>query len=118
VSLLPIRAPLQELHDRDNLARLLSRQMRQRLAEECDLGLLQSLWVLSKRPQQARWLLDIPLKIGFSLWYAYFGALDEIGERFRRRTVERVFYTGPSWPPLGITLLANQFRGRLLLQAT
>jgi hypothetical protein len=25
---------------------------------------------------------------------------------------------GPTWSPVGFTLLANQFRGRLLLQAT
>jgi hypothetical protein len=118
VSLLPIRAPIADLDDRDRLLQMLSRQMRERLAEECDLGLLQCLSVLSKRPRQSRWLLDVPLKVGFSLWYAYFGALDEVGERFGGAGIERVFYTGPCWPQVGITLLANQFRGRLLLQVT
>jgi len=28
------------------------------------------------------------------------------------------FFIGPSWPPMGLTLLANQFRGQLRLQAT
>ncbi len=32
--------------------------------------------------------------------------------------VERVFCAGLAWPPVGLTLLANQHRGRLLLQAT
>jgi hypothetical protein len=118
VSLIPIHAPIGELQDRDNLLRLLSRQMRERLAEESDLGLLQCLSILAKNPRKSRWLLDVPLKIGFSLWYAYFGALDAVGEPFAGTKVENVFYTGPSWPPMGITLLVSQFRERLSLQAT
>jgi len=118
VSVVPIRAPLEELRDRDNLVRFLSRQLRERLAQDSDLGMLQCLSVLSKSPRQTRWVLDLALKTGFSLWYSYFGALDAVGERFAGAAIDRVFYTCPSWPPLGITLLANQFRGRLLLQAT
>jgi len=32
--------------------------------------------------------------------------------------VEQIYYVGPAWSPIGLSLLANQYRGRLLLQAT
>jgi Condensation domain len=118
VSVVPVSARLQDLGDRDKLVRMLSRQMRQRLADENDLGMLQWTAVMNKRRRQARWVMDFGLRGGFSLWYAYFGALDAIGDRFGDALIENVFYTGPSWPPMGMTLIANQFQGRLLLQAT
>jgi len=118
VSVVPVSAKLEDLGDRDNLVRNLSRQMRQRLAEESDLGMLQWTAVMNKRRRQARWVMDFGLRGGFSLWYAYFGALDAIGDRFGGAAIENVFYTGPSWSPMGMTLIANQFRGQLFLQAT
>src|SRR5262249_32377494 len=71
-----------------------------------------------RRPRHIRWVVDAFLRYAFSLWYAYFGALDAIGDRFCGAPVADVFYVGPAWSPVGLTLLANQFRGRLLLQAT
>jgi hypothetical protein len=118
VSVVPVRAPLIDLKDLDQLTHVLSRQFRERLADEIDLGMLQCLSTLSGRPRQTRWLLDLALKTGFSLWYAYFGALDAVGDSFCGAAIDNLFYTGPSWAPMGMTLLANQFRGRLCLQAT
>jgi hypothetical protein len=118
VSVVPVRARSEELGDWTELTRLLSRQLRDRLADQSDLGMLQWTALHRKRPQQMRWILDLVLRIGFSLWYAYFGTLDAVGETFCGTPVEEVYYAGPSWAPMGMTLLANQWRSRLCLQAT
>jgi hypothetical protein len=118
VSVVPVFAKSGDLRDRDNLVQMLSRQMRERLAEESDLGMLQWTATLSKHRRQTSWVLDFVLRAGFSLWYAYFGALDGVGETFGGSAIDRIFYTGPGWSPMGMTLIANQFRGQLLLQAT
>jgi hypothetical protein len=117
-SLIPVHVRSEHLHDYDALMRMLSRQMWERLASDSDLGMLQWTSVLSKRPRQTRFILNLVLRIGFSLWYGYFGAVDAVGDSFCGAAIEEVYYTGPSWSPVGMTLLANQFRGRLLLQAS
>jgi hypothetical protein len=53
-----------------------------------------------------------------SLWYGYFGALDAVGPQLCGVDVEEVFSAGPAWPPVGLTLLVNSYRGRLHFQAT
>jgi hypothetical protein len=118
VSLVPIRASAGDLDDRDELVRRLGRQFREHLQAGMDVGLLQLFPWLLRRPADARWLLNGGLRQGFSLWYAHFGAVDDVGERLGGATVEDVWFTGPTWPPMGLTLLVNQFRGRLRFQAT
>ncbi len=119
VSVVPVGAGAEDLGDRDALMRILSRQMRERLADGADLGMLQVVAQLGKRPRpDARWAIELFLRNGFSLWYACFGTLDALGNVFCGAPVETVFYTGPAWPSLGMTLLVNQYRGRLHLQAT
>jgi hypothetical protein len=117
VSLVPISARQQELHDRDGLVRMLSRQLRERLAGDLDLGMLQQVALLGRRPD-GRWLIEHSLRHGFSLWYAYFGSLDAIGDSFCGAPVAQICYAGPAWPAVGLTLLANKFHGRFFLQAT
>jgi hypothetical protein len=117
VSLVPISARHQELHDRDGLIRMLSRQLRERLADDADLGMLQLVTGLGHRPD-GRWVIEHVLRNSFSLWYAYFGSLDAIGDSFCGVPVEQICYVGPAWPALGLTLLVNKSRGRLCLQAT
>jgi hypothetical protein len=118
VSLVPIRANQGDLGDRDGLAALLARQFRERLQDALDVGMLQLMPVLCRRPSETRWLLGLGLRQGCSLWYAYFGSLDGVGDRFCGAAVEDVFFTGPTWPPMGLTLLISQFRGRLRFLAT
>jgi hypothetical protein len=118
ISLVPIRACQADLGDRDGLAALLGRQFRERLQDALDVGLLQLLPVLCRRLSQTRWLLNLGLRQGFSLWYAYFGSLDGVGDQFCGARVEDVFFIGPTWPPMGLTLLISQFRGRLRFLAT
>ena len=119
VSLVPLHATTEDLNDRDALVQLLGRQLRNELAAGADLGVLQQAALMGRQPwYDSHWLVDMGLRHGLSLWYAYFGALDAVGERFCGAGVEDVFFAGPCWPPLGLTLVVNQFRGRLLFQVT
>jgi hypothetical protein len=118
VSVVPMRAEPGDLDDRDELVRRLGRQFRENLQTGMDFGLLQLLSWLNRRPDYTSWLFDHGLREGFSLWYGYFGLLDGVGEGFGGVAIEDVCFTGPTWPPMGVTLLVNQFHGRLLFQAT
>lgn len=119
VSLVKLHATMADLEDRDGLVRLLGRQMRSHLAAGADLGVLQQAALMGRQPwHDSHWLVDMVLRHGFSLWYAYFGALDAVGDRFCGAPIEDVYFAGPCWPPLGMTLVINQYRGRLLFQAT
>jgi hypothetical protein len=117
-SLVPIVVPPEDVQDRDHLACTLAAQLRQRLAADTDLGILAGAALLNRRPAQAGWLVEILLRHTVSLWYGYFGALDSIGPDFCGAGVEEVFSVGPAWAPVGLTLLVNKYRGRLLFQAT
>jgi hypothetical protein len=117
-SLLPVLARPEDLADRDGLAVLLSRQLRQRLATDTDLGMLQLTALLGRQPRRARWAVEFGLRHLLSLWYAYFGPLDGVGGRFCGAAVKEVFSAGPSWSPVGLTLLVNQFGGQLFFLAT
>src|SRR5262249_946443 len=85
---------------------------------DIDLGLLELALAYCRRPWQAIWVVELFLRYCFSLWYAYFGSLDEVGDEFCGAAVDHVNSVGPTWAPMGLTLLANQYRGRLHLQAT
>jgi hypothetical protein len=116
-TIVPIMARPQELTDRDQLVRSLSRQMRDRLESRIDLGMLRLAHVFQRRPRHIRWVTDHMLRWSYSLWYAYFGSLDAIGT-VGNVAVERIQFVGPVWSPIGISLLANQYRGQLWLQLT
>ncbi len=118
LSLVPLNAPADDLADRDELVRLLSRQMRSRLEERIDLGVLRLAHVFQRRPRHIRWVMDHLLRWECSLWYAYFGSLDAAGPRLCGAKVQDVSYVGPAWSPLGIALLTNQYGGRLRLNLT
>jgi hypothetical protein len=117
MSLLPVRVGPDDVADRGELTRLLSRQLRDGLASDIDLGMLGLITLFARKPHRAAWAAEIGLRHSFSLWYAYFGALD-IAAEFFGAPVADVFYVGPCWSPMGVTLLVNQFRGRLRFQAT
>jgi hypothetical protein len=117
LSVVPLAARPDALADREALVRLLSRQFRDRLSAGIDQGVLRLARVFQKRPRHIRWYLDYLLRWSYSLWYAYFGVIDDIGE-VAGAPVEQIYFVGPTWWPIGFTLLANQFRGRLHMQAT
>src|SRR5207253_10598321 len=117
MSLVTVRAQPDELADRDELVRSLNRQMREALAADADLGMAALIGLFARRLHRAIWIAEACLRYSFSLWYAYFGAVD-VPDEFFGVPVEDVYYAGPCWSPMGVTLLVNQFRGRLRFQAT
>lgn len=117
-SLLPVLVRPENLEDRDGLTLTLSRQLRERLASDIDVGMLELTTLLGRQPRRARWIVEFGLRHTVSLWYGYFGALDGMGQQFCGTPVKDVYSAGPSWAPMGLTLLANQFAGQLFLQAT
>ena len=117
MSLVTVRARPDELGDRSELIRTLNRQMREALASDADLGMAALIGLFARRLHRATWIAEATLRYSFSLWYAYFGAID-VPEEFFGAAVEDVYYAGPCWSPMGVTLLVNQFRGRLRFQAT
>jgi hypothetical protein len=118
MSIVPLRAEPDYLDDPRALANQLSDQLRRHLQQEVDLGMLQLISAFSRRPHRLRWGVDHCLAHGFSLWYAYFGALDALGSVFLGVPIDDVSYVGPCWSPMGITLLAQQYQRRLALQLT
>jgi long-chain acyl-CoA synthetase len=117
-SLVPVLVRAGDLADRDDLTRSLSRQLRERLASGEDLGVLRLAVRFGRQASDAAWAIELFLRHAFSLWYAYFGAPDVGDEDLGGCRVEDVFFAGPSWPPVGLTLLVNSFRGRLWFGAT
>jgi hypothetical protein len=116
LSIVPVVARPEELDDPVTPAVVLSRQLRQRLQSQIDLGVLRLLSAYQRRPRHIEWVVEHLLRWGYSLWYAYFGT-DSIA-KMGDVEVERISYVGPTWSPMGLSLLANQFRGQLHLQAT
>ena len=74
MSVVPIGVHRDDLGDRDRLLRMLNDQMRQRLAEDIDLGYLRLSSVFSRRPRHIYWAIGYLLHSGYSLWFAYFGS--------------------------------------------
>jgi hypothetical protein len=118
MSIVPLRAEPDNLGDAGELARRLNDQLRRHLQQDVDLGILQLISTFSRQPHRLRWGVDHCLAHGFSLWYAYFGALDALGKEFLGVPIDDVSYIGPCWSPMGITLLAQQYQRRLALQVT
>jgi hypothetical protein len=118
LSIVPISARPEELASRAELVQLLSRQFRSRLEAKIDLGIVRLATGFERRVRHMRWALEHILRYSYSLWYAYFGALDFVGPQFCGTRVENAQYVGPAWSPMGIGLLVNQFGGRLCFQLT
>lgn len=117
-SMVPIVASPEELHDRDRLAGQLARQLRLRLATDMDLGTIEMARLITRRESQGRWAIELLLRYCESFWYGFFANVDSIGDHFCGAKIDRVFSAGICWAPVGLTLLANQYGGRLCIQAT
>lgn len=117
-SLLPIAASEADLRDREGLIRQLNLQLRERLEQECDLANLELINLFRRVPPIFRRSTSHLIRNCYSLWYAFFGPVDGVGERLCGAGIADVRFTGPCWPPLGVTLLVNQFRGRTCFQVT
>jgi hypothetical protein len=118
LGLVAINARPEELADREGLVRMLSQQMRDRLVQRHDTGVMRLAHGFQRRPRHVSWVMEHLLRWSCTVWYAYFGSLDALGPRFAGASVERVHYVGPTWSPMGIGLVANQYGGRIYLQLT
>lgn len=118
MSVVPVWAGLDEVGDRERLVQRLNQQLREHLASGADLGVLSLTSLFQRKPRHIGWVVWHLLRYRYSLWYAFFGSLNGLGEQFCGVPIEEASYAGPAWSPMGVTLLANQHRGRLLLQAT
>jgi hypothetical protein len=116
-TLIPLRVPVADATDRDSLTRLLARQLLDKLTARTDVGILQHVAALGRQPSRARWVIDLLMRYCVCFWYGYLGPL-RLNSTFCGAPVADVFSAGPTWPAVGVTLLANQFAGRLHLQLT
>jgi hypothetical protein len=117
-TLMPLRISREKVGERDALIRMLTQQFRDHLTQDMDLGVLELATVYGRQQHRARWSIELLLRHTLSLWYGSFGVLRGLGPHFCGAQVEDVFSAGPAWSPIGLTLLVNQFAGRLHLQAT
>jgi hypothetical protein len=118
ISVVPIFARPAELADHDQLVRNLSGQIRERLRDKVDWGVLRLANAFQRKPRHIRWVMEHLTRWTYSLWYAYFGPLDAIGDRFCGVPIGNAYYIGPTWSPMGLSLLVNQFQGQMCFQAT
>jgi hypothetical protein len=116
-TLIPLRVPVTDATDRDALTRLLARQLLDHLTARTDIGILQHVAALGRTPSRAQWVIDLLMRYCVCFWYGYLGPL-RMGPTFCGAPVADVFSAGPTWPAVGVTLLANQFAGRLHMQLT
>jgi hypothetical protein len=100
------------------LARDLTRQLRERLEQRIDLGVVGLASLFRNQPRFLRFAMRQLMRHGYTAWYAYFGSADAVGESFCGVAIDDFQYVGPCWPSVGLTLVGNQFRGRLHLQGT
>jgi hypothetical protein len=118
MSVLPVSVRPEDLSDRGILVRNLCHQLRDCLERKIDLGVFRAVNGFRRRPRHIRWLVEHLLNYSYSLWYAYFGSLDTAGQEFCGVRINNVHYVGPTWSPIGISLLVNQYRRCLHFQAT
>lgn len=115
-TLIPLRVGI-ETTDRDELSRQLARLLLDRLAARTDIGILQLISAVGRQRVRAQWVMDLLMRYCLCFWYGYLGPL-KMGPTFCGTPVAELFSAGPTWPSVGVTLLANQFAGRLHLQLT
>jgi hypothetical protein len=117
-TLVPLRVDREDLEDRNALIRILNKQLREHLTNDMDLGVLELATIFGRRQHQARWAIELLLRYSLSLWYGSFGVIRGLRDSFCDVPLKQVFSAGPVWPPMGLTLLVNEFAGRLHLQTT
>lgn len=116
-TLVPLRVPPAAVADRDGLLRELARQLRGAITDRTDVGILELISVFGRRRHQAMWAMDLLMRYTLCLWYSYLGPV-RLGPNFLGCSVTDAFSAGPTWPAIGVTLLATQFADRLRLQLT
>ena len=116
-TLVPVRVPCAEVGGRDDFLRLLAGRFRARLSARTDVGMLKVISGLGRQRSRAAWVMDALMRYCLCFWYGYLGT-PAVGPAFAGAGVLDVFSAGPTWPSVGVTLLANQSAGRLHFQLT
>jgi hypothetical protein len=117
-SAVPLFVMPADLGSRQLLTQKLNGQLRERLRQRTDLGLITFSSLFQRRRGLMRLVTNKLMRSCHSVWYAYFGSSDGIGNRFMGLPIEDFCFFGPSWPAVGLTVIASQFRGTLQLHAT
>ena len=112
-----IQARPKQTNDRDDLARLLHRQLRDQLRGGFDLGFLIGVRLIHRSPRTTGVLLQL-LCNALTFVFGYHGAVADL-DHFCGTPVEHVWTGLPNaWAPPGLSLAANQYRNRLYLMAS
>ncbi len=117
-SVVPLVAEPAQLTSRQELTRQLNGQLRERLQQRVDLGVIALSSNLRRRRGIVRFAMRRLMRTGYSVWYGYFGSPDGLGTDYLGVPIEDFCYFGPSWPAVGLTIIAHRFRERLQLHAT
>lgn len=138
-SLIPLAVRPADLSDRSRLVQLLNARMREQVEGRHDLGVVETAtwgdagWeriLNGLMPRVRHPLYGVPqnkfhAKFNHrlaghlhSLSYGYFGSLVRQNETFCGVPIRRLYHTVHCWPPAGLSLLANQCGGRLLISAS
>lgn len=118
VSVVPVYAFSDELGDRDELVRILSRRLRERIQRSNDWSLIHLTSMLRRRRAVIGRFARGIVTEGISFWFAYFGALDAVGSRFCGVRVNDVLMASPSCAPAGLSMVGHKFQGRLSILVT
>ena len=112
-----VQARPKQTIDRDDLARLLHRQLRDQLRGGFDLGFLIGIQFIHRLPRTTDLLLQL-LCNAMTFVFGYHGAVADLNH-FCGTPVEHVWTGLPNaWVPPGLSLAANQYRNRLYLMAS
>lgn len=118
VSLVPLDAKQSELADRDQLVQTLMQQLRRRIADRIDMGVIALSSIVQTFQSFTNWSMRRLMRSGYSCWYGCFDLPTPAGDQFCDTAVTELRYFGPAWTPPGFTLVVNNWHDQLLFQAT
>jgi hypothetical protein len=112
-----IQARPKQTIERDDLARLLHRQLRDQLRGGFDLGFLIGVRLIHRSPRVTGLFLQL-LCPALTFVFGYHGTVVDL-DHFCGTPVEHVWTGLPNaWSPPGLSFAANQYRNRLYLMAS
>ena len=118
LSTIPIHENAKDFIDRDEGCRFLSEQFQSALRDGVDLGILSMMSVFGRRPRVQHWAIEYFLRHACSLWYGFFGESKLLNAGFLGNRIRELRFFGPTWPPMGLTLIVNKHHERLFFNVT
>lgn len=108
----------QNVENKEQLTSELNSQLRDRLRQRIDFGVVELGALFYRQQRFMKFAMRRLMRYGYSVWFAHFGPSDPIGDQFLNASIQHIRFVGPSWPSAGITVITNQFAGRLNVQLT